>query len=182
MPHVLSRRVAERRWWAWGTAGLVVVAGVVTVVLSLTGGGGAPVAASSPRARVYAAYDACLLTDVHGLSGDAVPVWAGMERASVATRMQVSNTSVVAGVAPGTFVNTLAAGCDVVVAVGGAQVGAAGAAAGSFPAVKFVLVGSGTPGGNVAVVRAPSAAAVAADVEDLLSEAMAGRFAGRDVR
>jgi basic membrane lipoprotein Med (substrate-binding protein (PBP1-ABC) superfamily) len=76
-------------------------------------------------------------------------------------------------------VNTLAAGCDVVVAVGGAQVEAAGSAAGSYPAVRFVLVGSGTAGGNVAVVRAASASGVAADVDALLSDAIAGRFVGR---
>jgi hypothetical protein len=160
--------VVVRRWWVWGAAVLVVLAGVLAWVLWPSG---APV----PRARPYLAFTACLLTDGQGVTGPrAAPVWAGMQDASLSTHakvqfLQVTGEGTVANAQP--YVASLVQRkCAVVVAVGTAQVGAVLADAPKYPGVRFVVLG---PAGDVPGVTSVDASAkdggrarVAALVED----------------
>jgi hypothetical protein len=138
-----------RRWW-W-VAGAVAVVGVSLGAWVLW-----PEPKPAPRARLYSDFSACLLTDDHGLAGvQAAPVWAGMQEASLATRAKVSYLAVT-GAATTENAAPFLAGlvqrrCDVVVAVGPAQVSAVTASAATFTRVRFVVVGGGgdSAGGNV---------------------------------
>jgi hypothetical protein len=131
------------------------VAGVVIGLLVSGRSGGGPV--TQTRARVYANADACLLTGVAGIADPAVaPVWAGMEDASLATRVRTSYLTVTG---PATEANALpflgallVRGCAVVVATGSAERAAALADAARFPAVKFVVFGAGKAPSNVTVL------------------------------
>lgn len=146
------------RWPSRGVLGVlavVVAAGVAAGLwLSDTMGGG-PVPAA--RARVYVNVDACLLTGSSGVSDPAVaPVWAGMEDASLATRVRVSYLQVSG---PATEANALPflgslliRGCKVIVAAGGAERAAVLEDARRFPAVRFVIFGAGTAPSNVTVL------------------------------
>ena len=144
-----------RRWWFWAGAGVVLVALVSWVVW--------PRSTPAPRARPYLAYTACLLTDAQGVAGaDAVPVWAGMQDASLATHAKVEYLPVlgedtVANARP-YLASLLQRQCAMVIAVGTAEVGAVRADASAHPQVRFVSVGGGSGGGNVTVVPAGSGA------------------------
>ncbi|HKT00991.1 MAG TPA: hypothetical protein VJT31_15800 [Rugosimonospora sp.] len=165
-----------RFWWA-GLAGLIVLTGL-TIWITHRGRQLPP-----PRARVYTAFDACLLTDGQGVSGQAAaPVWAGMQAASTKTSGKVSFLSVYG---PDTaanavsYVNTLVQRkCDLVLAVGGAEVAAAQGQARQFTSTHFVLVGSGSTQSNVTVVPGGSAAQVTSAVQQIVTKA-AGRVSGR---
>src|ERR1700761_9200785 len=77
-----------RRWWWAGVAAVVVVAGLVPWLVWPS--------TPAPRARVYKAFTACLLTDSRGIAGpQAAPVWAGMQKASLATHVKVEYLAVV---------------------------------------------------------------------------------------
>jgi basic membrane lipoprotein Med (substrate-binding protein (PBP1-ABC) superfamily) len=147
------------------------VAGAVVATVALQGGGGT----AQSRARQYTAFDACLLTDAHGVVGaDAAAVWAGMEDASLATHAKVSWAQVygpatVANAVP--YVNTLVQGrCDLVLAVGPEQTAAVEQVAQTAPHVRFVVVGGGhRSGGNVTAL--PLSSATRPSVADIVCNA-----------
>ena len=162
-----------RRFWWIGAVLLAVVAAVVVVVWPR--GGALP----PPRARQYRDVNACLLTGARGLAdAQAGAVWAGMEDASLATRVRVSYLAVPD---PQTVANALpyAAAlvqrqCRAVVAVGETEVAAAQASSARFPAVSFVLVGGRSGGSNVSIVTAGTASVrpdIARLVRKLVAEA-----------
>jgi hypothetical protein len=161
----------RRFWWAVAAVAVALVGlGVYLALPSAQPGRVLP----PPRARVYSAFGACLLTDSDGVAGQAAaPVWAGMQAASLKTSAKVSYLAVSG---PDTvanaenFVNTLVQRkCDLVLAVGVTEASAVQARAKAYPAVRFVVVGSGAAGGNVTVIPPGSADggrdAVAAAVE-----------------
>ena len=160
-----------RRWW-WA-AGAAAVAGVGLGVWALW-----PEPAPAPRARLYTDSSACLLTDGHGLAGaQAAPVWAGMQDASLATRAKVSYLPVTGAETAENAAPFLAGlvqrRCDVVVAVGPAQVSAVAANAVKFPRVRFVVVGDGggSLAGDVTRVGDTGPAAVRAAIRDVATAA-----------
>lgn len=162
-----------RRFW-WVLAGVAVLAGTGIAVWLANSGRHLP----PSRARQYTAFNACLLTDSHGVSGpDAAPVWAGMQSASEKTSGKVSflaveGTDSVANAVP--YVNTLVQRrCDLVLAAGTTEVAAAQDGSKQFSHVHFVLVGSGSSGGNVTFVPNHSTAQVTADVAKIVTDAAA---------
>jgi hypothetical protein len=145
-----------RRGWAAAGVAAVVALAVVGVWLFDGEEPGPP----DPRARQYTEVDACLLTGEKGVlpGTPAAPVWEGMQEASSKTRARVNYVPVTG---PQTVENArpfynglMQRQCEVVLAVGDAQVKVAQADAGKHPAVRFVLVGDGVSGGgNVAAVK-----------------------------
>jgi basic membrane lipoprotein Med (substrate-binding protein (PBP1-ABC) superfamily) len=131
----------------------------------------------TPRARPYRDVTACLLTDAHGVTGaEAAPVWAGMQEASLATLAKVQFLEVDG---PETVDNArtylgslVLSRCDLVIAVGAAQVGAVKADAGSYPDVRFVVVGGDATAGNIVRVDAGPAAQVSAAVSRIVADAV----------
>jgi alcohol dehydrogenase class IV len=104
---------------------------------------------SEPRAREYLAYTACLLTDVHGVTGDqAATVWAGMQDASLATHAKIQYLPVTGEPTAANALTHLGSltqrHCDLIVAVGPAQVAAVDHAAARYPTTRFVTVTTGT--------------------------------------
>jgi basic membrane lipoprotein Med (substrate-binding protein (PBP1-ABC) superfamily) len=168
----------KMRWPNWRvlvTLAVVVVAAVVAgLALSGTFGGG-PLPAA--RARVYVNVDACLLTGSGGVSDPAVaPVWAGMEQASLSTRVRVSFLSVPG---PATEANAapflgslLVRGCRVIFASGNPERAAVLADAGRFPAVKFVIFGAARAPSNVTVLAFTAAGGVQSSVANVMTEAV----------
>lgn len=164
-----------RRFW-WVAAALVAVGAGLGVWLSLSGNSDSAQTLPPPRARAYSSFDACLLTDSDGVSGaQAAPVWAGMQAASLKTLRKVSYLSVSG---PDTeanavaFVNTLVQRkCDLVLAVGDAQVAAVEAQAKAYPAAHFVVVGSGAAAANLTVVPALGAQQVQSAVTQAVQSA-----------
>jgi basic membrane lipoprotein Med (substrate-binding protein (PBP1-ABC) superfamily) len=160
----------------------VVAVAVITGVVVLAWPSHPSRALPPARAKVYTAFDACLLTDADGVSGSgAAPVWSGMQAASGQTSGKVSFLPVLgpdtqADAVP--FVNTLVQRrCDLVLAVGRSEVAAVLAQAPQFPKVRFVVVGapststSASPAPNVTVVPVGSASSVAAAVQGLVTQA-----------
>src|SRR5438105_1628254 len=113
--NAMNLRTRRARILTAGAAAVLLIAGVVW--LAWPKGGGEP----APRERTYREFTACLLTDDHGLQGPAAKsVWAGMQQASVANRVKVQYLAVAgaqtaANATP--YFNSLAQGCQVVVAV-----------------------------------------------------------------
>lgn len=164
-----------RRYW-WAAAAAVAVAGIVLGVLLTGSSHPAGRTLPPPRARVYTAFDACLLTDADGISGaQAAPVWSGMQAASSATSGKVSYLAVTgddtaANAVP--YVDTLVERkCDLVLAVGAAQVAAARQQAAVFPKVAFVVVDAGSSTGNVTAVPPGKGPDVSAAVRGLVASA-----------
>jgi basic membrane lipoprotein Med (substrate-binding protein (PBP1-ABC) superfamily) len=129
---------------------------------------------------VYGSFTACLLTDDRGVGGTAAaPVWAGMQDASLATRAKVQYLAVV-GAATRDNARAYLSGleqrhCDVIVAVGGAQVDAVYADAPRVPAQRFVVVGGGAgAASNVTVVTATGATELRDAVRRVIVAAVAG--------
>ena len=99
------------------------------------------------RARVYVNVDVCLLSGPQGVSASPdSAVWAGMEDASLATRVRVSYLTVTG---PGTAANAgpflgslLVRGCRVIVAADAPERAAALADARQFPRVQFIVTGA----------------------------------------
>jgi basic membrane lipoprotein Med (substrate-binding protein (PBP1-ABC) superfamily) len=153
---------------------IVAAAAVAGLLLSGVFGGGSLPAA---RARAYVNVDACLLTGPGGVSDPAVaPVWAGMEQASLPTRVRVSYLSVTG---PATQANAapflgslLVRGCKVIVAAGTPERAAVLADAGKFPAVKFVIFGAGSAPSNVTVLAFAAAGGVQSSVANVMTEAV----------
>jgi hypothetical protein len=155
-------------------AGVLVAA--VAVVLAVALWPSPPARVLPPaRARVYLAFDACLLTGAQGIADPAAaPVWAGMQDASNATRAKVSYLAAAGPDTVGTALPYLAGllqrHCDVILAVGQAEVAAANQQAPSNSGVHFIEVtGAGSAkGANVTVVENGSAAEVRTTVANLV--------------
>lgn len=151
-----------------GAVALLMVAGLVTWL--------AWPSPQPPRARHYLSFTVCALTDADGVNGAAAPVWAGMQDASLRTHVKVeyqpvTGPSTVANAVP--FLNGLVLRqCDVIIAVGAAQVGAVAAEAARFPTVRFVVVGGGANGSNVTRVPGAPAQRVRTRVRDLVVDAV----------
>jgi basic membrane lipoprotein Med (substrate-binding protein (PBP1-ABC) superfamily) len=166
-------RWLRRYWWA-GAAGVVAAGIVLGVTLSRLS---QPARAlPPPRARVYTAFDACLLTDSGGVTGaQAAPVWAGMQAASLKTSGKVSYLAVSGADTAAnavSYVNTLVQRrCDLVLAVGASEVSAAREQAAAFPKTTFVVVDSGGSKGNVTAVAPGKGADIAAAVQTLVTNA-----------
>jgi basic membrane lipoprotein Med (substrate-binding protein (PBP1-ABC) superfamily) len=148
----------------------VVAAGAVTAAL-LAGHGPAP------RARQYLAFTACLLTGPGGLGdAQAANAWAGLEKASLATRAKAQYLPVESGTTAADAAPYLASlttrHCSVVVAVGSAQVGAVAAAATRYRSVRFAVVGGGASGPNVTDLTG-DAASVRAVIDSMVTRAVA---------
>ena len=139
-----------RRWWLW-TATAAAIVGLSVWVFW-------PASIAPPRARPYLEFTACMLTDGQGLAGaQAVPVWAGMQDASLSTHakvqyLQVSGPDTAANAAP-YLASLVQRKCAVVVAVGPAQVSAVAAEAAKYPGVRFVVVGVSGSGKNVTSIN-----------------------------
>ncbi len=148
----------------------LVVAGSL-VWVGVSGG-----AARASRARRYLTFTACLVTGSQGVaSGEAAVVWAGMEQASVATRVQVEFLPVKVGSSAAAAVpyvdGLLQRRCGVVIATGAAQVAALDAAAAGGPSAVLAVVG-GPVGVGRGVTRLPGGRAARAAVVRLISAAV----------
>jgi basic membrane lipoprotein Med (substrate-binding protein (PBP1-ABC) superfamily) len=139
-----------------------------------------------PRARQYLDFTACLLTDEHGVSGAAAaPVWTGMQNSSTKTLAKVQYLPVLGpqtGENAATYVASLAQSqCDIIFAVGSAEVDGVNRSAATFPATPFVVVGGkaadGT--GNVSGLQDSPAAQVAMLVETRMTRAVHDSPRGR---
>lgn len=174
-PRILPGMIGRlRRYWWVGAA--IVVAGGIVLGVALSQLGHPARALPPPRARVYTAFDACLLTDSEGVAGaQAAPVWAGMQAASLATSGKVSYLAVAgpdtaANAVP--YVNTLVQRrCDLVLAVGPSEVAAAREQAATFPKVAFVVVDAAPSKGNVTAVAPGKSADVTTAVQSLVTTA-----------
>ena len=152
-------RSGERGFWFLVGGACVAVAGlVVGLTLAFTGGTAGPGAApGAARARSYTDFQACLLTGERGLADPAAaPLWAGMQRASLATHAKVSYLAVTG---PQTRDNALpflgsllARHCGVVLAAGQAQRDAVADWARQYPSVKFAVVGGISTASNMTVL------------------------------
>lgn len=127
------------------------------------------------RERDYREVTACLLTDQTGLEGDlAKPAWAGMQEASLASRVQVQYLAIAGpqtadnGV---TFFNTLGTQkCSVIVAAGPVPVASMVQGYKQFPSVRFVAVGGDPGGAPLAVVNAGSSDSIRSGVKDAVAK------------
>lgn len=163
---------------------------VVVAVAALAGGivwwawpSGTQVYDPPAHTRRYIGFTACLLTGPAGLAdAQARAVWSGMEAASSATNAQVSYMSVPVGGADTVGVATPLANslvqqrCGVIVAVGAGEVAAVQAVAAQHPAMRFVLVGGGSPAANVAVLPQPGVSSVSSRVRTVVGDAVGGDF------
>lgn len=165
----------SRRARAAVTAGLVVAIGAGIAWSVWPSGPNEPKA----RARQYANFTQCLLTDAAGVnSPSARPAWAAMQQSSAQTAAKSQFLAIPASAPQGdaaVYANTLVArGCDVIVAVGPVPVRAAAAVAASAQAKHFVLIGDAAPVANTVVVAStkPNPSSIAA----ILTAAFHGRF------
>jgi basic membrane lipoprotein Med (substrate-binding protein (PBP1-ABC) superfamily) len=105
-----------------------------------------------------------------------------MQSASLETLAKVSFLSVVGPDATdnaATYLNTLIVRhCDLIVAVGPAEVAAVSAQAPSSPSMHFAVVGGGEGAANVAAVALKTDADTAAIVAAVVKSAVHGSFAG----
>ncbi|MFF5290090.1 hypothetical protein [Paractinoplanes globisporus] len=157
----------SRKTWLIGGAAVAVVAIVLTVVLVTRDD-------PEPRARQYTAATACLLTPAAGVTDrDAVPVWDGMQKASLATHGKVRYLAVIGDQTPAnaaTYLATLALGnCNLILAAGPAPAAAVDANAAAYPKLRFVVVGAAKDQANVTALTNP--AAVTGLVTDALKAA-----------
>ena len=172
--------------WRWWVAGGALILAVALAVALWPSGDEKGLPLPPARARMYTAFDACLLTDTHGLAtAQTAAVWDGMQNASLATHAKVSYLAVTGPDTPANasvFINTLLVRhCDLVLAVGASEVRAALAAAASYPEQHFVVVGGGPAAGNVAVVPSSAGLEVPARVAAVVRAATAGSFSGGGV-
>lgn len=165
----------SRRVRAGVAAGLVVAVGMCVTWAVWPSDPGK----TGTRARQYANFTQCLLTDAAGVnSPSARQAWAAMQQSSALTAarsqfLAIPSTAVQAEAA--VYANTLIArGCDVIVAAGPVPVSAATVAAASTPGKHFVLIGDAAPEANTVVVASatPNPASVAA----VLTAAFHGQF------
>jgi len=132
---------------------------------------------AEPRARQYTAATACLLTPAAGVADkDAVPVWDGMQKASLATHGKVRYLAVTGdqtAANAATYLATLAiGGCDLILAAGPAPAAAVDANANAYPGTRFVVIGAARTHSNVTPVTATDAAATTETVRDLVGTAL----------
>jgi basic membrane lipoprotein Med (substrate-binding protein (PBP1-ABC) superfamily) len=145
----LTVMTGRRRFHVLAAAVAVLVVG--SVVVWVVWPDGDPV-----RERRYRAESACLFTGEQGLRGPvAQPVWAGMQKASLETLVQVSYLSV-AGEQTERNATSYLGGlvqqeCELLIAVDDAPVAAVVAAAASYPKQKFVVV-DGAQSSNVHLI------------------------------
>jgi hypothetical protein len=164
------------KYW-WAAAAVVLIVGVGVAIWLTHRGRQLP----PPRARVYTAFSACLLTNDQGIVGpDAAAVWSGMQAASLKTNGKVSYLAVAGEdteANAATYVNTLAQRqCNMVLAVGTSEVAATNAQAGHFGSTAFVVIGAGgRTASNVKVVPAGAAKDVSGAVQNIVTDA-ASRF------
>lgn len=190
----LKRRPVPRRRGRIATASAAAVAalrgrrarvavGAVALVLALSVlwlfNGEEEPGLPDPRARQYSQFDACLLTGEKGVTAGtpAAPVWKGMQRASLDTRARVTYVPVTGEQSAANaelFLNSLVQRrCEMIVAVGAAQVEAVESGAGRHPKIRFAVVGEGEGAANVTVVKPGSGAGegVAEAVRDAVDSA-----------
>jgi basic membrane lipoprotein Med (substrate-binding protein (PBP1-ABC) superfamily) len=165
------RTESERRW-LWVVLGMAALA-----VAGLVGWAVWPSPPAAPRARPYLAFTACLLTDGQAVAGSAAgPVWAGMQDASLAARAKVQYLPAVGAVDAAEVLPYLASlvqrQCDLIVAVGAAQVAAVDAAAERYPGTRFVAVGGTRSRQNVTVVDGSSTPKVRERISSLIRAAV----------
>jgi basic membrane lipoprotein Med (substrate-binding protein (PBP1-ABC) superfamily) len=158
------------RWWVAAGLLLVLVAVLAWIVWSDPAG-------PPPRTREYRDVTACLLTDERGISGaQAAPVWAGMQEASLATLAKVQFLEVDGAQTPENAQTYLASlvqsRCDLVLAVGDAQLAALAATAPKYPNMRFVSVGGTASGPNVSVVEETTPKQVQNKVNELVRSAV----------
>jgi basic membrane lipoprotein Med (substrate-binding protein (PBP1-ABC) superfamily) len=159
-------------WFSVGAAGLALAGLTAGLIVAFTAGGSpAPVA----RARSYASLQACLLTGERGVADPAAaPVWAGMQKASLATRAMVSYLAVTGPQTEGNALpflgSLLARNCELVLAAGQAAGNAVAAQARQYPTVQFAVVDGTVAAPNVTVLSG-SAAAVRAGAASAVSRA-----------
>ena len=156
---VISGKVQVRRRPVWQrpvvavAAAVVVALGVVAVVVLAQRSGEPAAGRQDARARVYRDTEVCLLTGPTGIaSGDGAGAWAGLQTFSQQTSSRVSYLAVTGtrqADAAGYLAGLLQRRCQVIVAVGPAQVGAVEAVAAERVAQHFVLVGGTGSGPNV---------------------------------
>ncbi|MEU4421066.1 hypothetical protein AB0F81_10590 [Actinoplanes sp. NPDC024001] len=145
-----------------GAGAALVVAGVVTWALW----------PEPPRQREYLDATACLLTDEKGIAADpAKPVWTAMQDASVTSLVKVQHLQVdgpQTAENATTYLASLAnSRCNVVIAVGEAQIASVAKNAATYPGVQFLTVGGGSAAANVQVIDS-SAGALKPALEDRL--------------
>lgn len=149
----MTTLLGNRRLWWIAAGAAVVLAGVVVWLVARPDDD--PV-----RERRYRAESACLLTGDQGIRGPvASQVWTGMQRASLATRIQVSFLDVPGAADAASILAGLTQGhCDLLVAVDPEPVAAVADGAKSFPAQRFAVVG-GAAATNVTVLDGTADAA-----------------------
>lgn len=162
-------RTARRHWRALTALAALIVAAVLALLLWPTPARYLP----PPRARVYQAFDACLLTGAQGLADPAAaPVWAGMQDASTATQAKVSYLAAAGPATVGNALPYLAAllqrHCDVILAAGPAPLAAVTQVAPGNPTVHFIDIGGASPSPNVSVVANASATDIRTAVATLI--------------
>jgi ABC-type molybdate transport system substrate-binding protein len=149
---------------------------IILGVLLWPSGSGAATGLPPTRARVYAAWRACLVTGPAGIGdAQAASVWAGMEQASAKTSAKVSYLAAVGDGSAGeasTYVATAAGEqCDLVIAVGAPEVQGVAMVAREFPGTRFAVVGGGGVGGNVTQISVSASGSLTASVESAVQDA-----------
>jgi hypothetical protein len=130
----------------------------------------------APRARIYLAFDACLLTRERGLAGpQAAQAWAGLQRASLATHAKVEYLPVMGSQTVGGALPMLSSlvqrNCNVIIAAGTPQIAAVDQEAPRYPGVRFATVGGPAGGSNVTVLSTATAQ-IAPAVDNLVTTAV----------
>lgn len=157
----------RHRWWL---AGLLATGIATAVTWTLWPDPQQP----PPRARQYLEFTACLLTGEKGLAEPtAIPVWAGMQDASLATRAKVQYLAITGPqtVDNGeTFVATLAqTHCNLIFAAGDTPVASVNSAATKFPTTTFLVISATNTHANVSTVEGRTAEEIQASVNRLIT-------------
>jgi hypothetical protein len=137
-----------------------------------------------PRTRVFANYNACLLTGPAGVDPQpASAIWQGMQQASTATDERVTNQPIIGAQTTQNaeeYINTLASlRCRVVITIGQDAARAVADRAAAYPDVQFFCVAAGLPKQglrNVRSLASTSSSAIAANV----TEALVSNFDGHN--
>lgn len=173
------QRVRRRWWWLAASIAVALAGGIVWLAWP----SGRLVYDPPARSHQYIAFTACLLTGPAGLDDpQARAVWSGLKAASSTTNAQVTYLSVPVGQADTVGVATPLANslvqqhCGVIVAVGAAEVATVQAVAAQHEGMRFVLVGDGSPAGNVAVLPPTGVSSVSARVQNVVQAAVTGAF------
>jgi hypothetical protein len=130
-----------------------------------------------PRARPYLEFTACLLTSEHGITEPTtVPVWAGLQDASLTTHAKVQYLAITGPQTTEnglTFLNTLAqTGCNLIFSAGDTPNASVDHGAAQFPQKHFYPVSGGIPAANVTPIHANTPDTVRAAVAQTLITAV----------